>query len=172
VGQPRLDLLEGHGAAQAGQGPSLLAPGPGPAGVVERLLGQPPGFGVGPGWQEQDLRVAGQDHGPLGRRRLGRDQADRLPVGVEGGAVERQPQGSTEPLVQQAGPDRVAGRVDPAQGLPPQLGRARRLGGQDGRAGGPLQQADPVEPGQAGRPRHLRPQLQGPLELRWASPNA
>jgi hypothetical protein len=67
--------------------------------------------------------------------------------------------------VQQPGPDRVAGRVDPGQGLPPQLGRAGHLVGQEGGAGGPFDQADPVEPGQVGRPRHLGPQLQGALEV-------
>ena len=155
----------GEHGAEVGQGPSLLAPGPCPAGGVQRLLGRLAGFGVCPAQHEQQLDVPGQDPGPLGRRRLGRDQAHRLLVGGQGAVVEGQPEAASEPLLQRPGPDRVAGRVHPGQGLPQELDRPRVVVGQMGRGGGPLEQADPVEPGQLGRPRHLRPQLQGALEV-------
>jgi hypothetical protein len=99
--------------------------------------------------------VPGQDPGPLGRGRLGRDQADRLLVGGQGAVVEGQPEGPSEPLLQHPGPGRGAGRVDLGQGLPQELDRPGVVVGQMGRGGGPIQQADPVEPGQLGRPRHL-----------------
>jgi hypothetical protein len=67
--------------------------------------------------------------------------------------------------VQRPGPGRVPGRVHSGQGLPQELSRPRVVAGQMCRPGGPFEQVDPVQPGQLGRPRHLRPQLQGTLEL-------
>ena len=154
TGQSLLGVLVGEPVAEVGQRPSLLASGPGPAGGVQRLLGRLAGFGASPDHQEQ-LDVPGQDPGPLGRGRLGGDQADRLLVGGQGAVVEGQPEAASEPLPERPSPDRVAGRVHPVQGLPQELGRPRVVVGHMGRGGGPLEQADRVEPGQPGRPRHV-----------------
>ena len=76
----------------------------------QRLLRHPPAFRV-PGLQVQDLGVPGQHPGSLGRWRLGRDQPDRLLVGGQGGLVKAHPQVAAEPLMQQAGPERIRRQV-------------------------------------------------------------
>ena len=71
----------------------------------------------------------------------------------QGGLIEAHPQVATEPLMQQAGPDRIR-QVHVGQRLPDQLDRPRVLVKPVGRLGRPLQQRDPVERADFGRLRH------------------
>jgi len=65
--------------------------------------------------------------------------------------------------VQQAGPDRVSGRVHAGQRGSDPLDRSEVRVDQVGRLGGPLQQGRLVDRDELGRSRHPIPQLQGAL---------
>ena len=162
--EPLVDLALGdeHGAERVeGMPLGLVGPhGPGDGHRLGRDLGR-----LGEGTVEhQDLGVAGEHPGPLGRRRLGRDELEGPHV-VGQAVLVGGPEEPAQALVHQPGGHRIDLGIDELEGQAHVRDRAAELPDQVLLFGGMGQHLHVVEGRQPVGVGHGLPQLERPLEV-------
>ena len=116
--------------------------------------------------QDQRRRRGGEHAGALGRRwRPGQQPLRLLEGGQRAGLVAGDPAVIAQAGQEHGGPDRLVGRVHPAERILNQLDGTLHRAGESGRLGRAVEQVDPVQARRAAGLGHPLPQLQGALVM-------